>query len=284
MQLKYKDINVSLAPAKLEELGTNNTWDYYGYRQYEHDHGHKAFDSIIDIGANSGAVGLMTRIRFPTSNLYSFEPNPIGYASNVRLKSLFEKQNGRRGSGVWEVYNLGLGDGEPVYLYQDQERNDKKHLVKDIDVPAKKPALGGVFAQADGADFDGDILETITFKNLLELTNIDLTKNLSLKIDCECCETWLYSEENLNLLRNFRHIAGEMHFPPVDQEGNFIAPGHQFSQCPICVDDKTHREALNSLSDAFDVKFFKGSSHGGICHFMLTRKEDNFKGLAGVHY
>lgn len=100
MKLSYDDINTSLAPAKMEEMVTNNIWDYYVYREYDHSFGHKAFDSIIDIGANSGSVGVITRVRFPTANLYSFDPNPISYASNVRLKSLFEKTSGRRGRNL----------------------------------------------------------------------------------------------------------------------------------------------------------------------------------------
>lgn len=284
MKLSYDDIDTSLAPAKMEEMQTNNLWDYYVYREYDHSFGHKAFDSIIDIGANSGSVGLITRVRFPTANLYSFDPNPISYASNVRLKSLFEKANGRRGGGTWEVYNLGLGDGNPVYLYQDQEGNLKENLLSDVGVPAKKPALGAVFAQKEGSDFDGTTLDTITFKSLLELTKVDLTKNLSLKIDCECCESWLYSQENLNLLRKFRHIAGEIHFPPHNEQHEYIKPDHQFNQCSMCVDVKAHKDAFTSLSDVFDIKFFKGNPKKGICHVILTRKEDNIKGIAGVHY
>lgn len=284
MHLSYDDIDISLAPAKMEEMATNNLWDYYVYREYDHSFGHKAFDSIIDIGANSGSVGLITRVRFPTANLYSFDPNPIGYASNVRLKSLFEKANGKRGGGTWEVYNLGLGDGSPVYLYRDQEHNHKENLFSDIDVPGKKPALGGLFAQKEGSGFDGTTLDTITFKNLLEFTKVDLTKNLSLKIDCECCESWLYSQENLNLLRKFRHIAGEIHYPPFDPEFNSTMPPHPFNQCSMCVDVKVHKDAFNSLSDVFDIKFFKENPKKGICHVILTRKEDKIKGIAGVHY
>ena len=278
MRLQYKDIDTGKAPAKLEETCTTIQWDYYGYRFYlERD-----FDTVLDIGANSGTVGLYTHVLFPFADIHSFEPNPFGYSSNVKLRHIFSKLNGRRGAGNWEVHNFGLGDGDPVYLYQEQEGNNRKNIFSNYN-DANKPALGAIFAKVEDESDATQVLETRTFPDLLEEAEVDLDKNVSLKIDCECCESFLYTSENLDLLRKFRHVGGEIHYPPINEEGSSLAPGHQFATCDMCTSLEEHKEALNSLTDVFDLKIFKGSRRKGIAHFILTRKDDNIAGHAGVH-
>jgi len=265
MKLNYDDIDTTQV-TYLEELGPIVIKDVYGYRPYSF----KAFDTIIDIGANTGASSLFTRTLFPHADIYTFEPNPRGYASCVKLRSLFERTRERNNGGKWEVYNLGLGDGNPVYLHQEQEGNTRAGIFEDYN-KGQKPALGGVFISTDNnRDYDGEVLETMTFPDIIKMIDLDLSKNISLKIDCECCESWLYTPENIETLRNFRHIVGELHFPT---DSGF----NGFNSCPICVSREAHKEALSPMTDIFDLYYFSYSEGRGIEHFTLTRKEDNIE-------
>ena len=105
---------------------------------------------------------------------------------------------------------------------------------------------------------------------------MDLSKNISLKIDCECCESWLYAPENIEILQNFRHIAGEIHFPVEVHNGE---PRHiAFNDCPICVNREEHKEALAAIAgDSLELSFHTYYAKHGIEHFNLTRKEDNIE-------
>ena len=254
MKLEYKDINVSNLNHLSETKPIINA-DYYCYRPY----GHKFFDSIIDIGANTGTASLFCKMLFPTATIHTFEPNPRGYASCVKLRHLMGRQQGRRGAGPWHVYNLGLGDGNPVYLETEQESNTRENIFKDYN-EGGKPALGGSFAYLkDNPEYKGEVLETITFPDLIKLTNVDLNKNVSLKIDCECCEVNLYTSESIEILRHFRHIAGEIHFEN-------------------CLTKEEHLSALKEIAkDDYDLQLSQEKTH--ITHFQLTRKEDNIKGV-----
>jgi len=248
MKLEYSDIETNnLYP--LTELDTIVSSDYYAYRPY----GPKFFDAIIDIGANTGAASLFCKTLFPSATIHTFEPNPRGYASCVKLRHLM-------GQKRWHVHNLGLGDGHPVYLDTEQENNTRENIFKDFN-EGKKPALGGIFSPVkNNLDYVGDVLDTITFPDLIKLTNVDLSKNLSLKIDCEGCEVNLYTPENIEILRNFRHIAGEMHWQ--------------------CIPKEDHVAALEEIAkDDFDLQYSADDKKRHITHFQLTRKKDNIKSL-----
>ena len=270
MKLNYDDIDISQV-TYLEELGPIVIKDAYGYRPYSF----KAFDVIIDIGANAGTNSLFTRMLFPHADIYTFEPNPVGYASCVKLRTLFGKRLTKLGGGKWEVYNLGIGDGNPVYLHTEQEGNTRSGIFENYQ-RGEKPALGGVFVPTANSDYTGDVLETITFSDLTKLIDLDLSKNISLKIDCECCESWLYTPENIEILQNFRHIAGEIHFPMGIYEDD--ASPVAFDTCPICVSREEHKEALAAIAgDFLELHYHSYYAPRGIEHFNLTRKEDNIE-------
>lgn len=264
MKVEEHDVDYSMSPPYLSELKTLVQWDYFCYRDYKDE---RAFDSIIDIGCNTGTLSLFTRILFPFAGIYSFDASPAAVAATFKYKNFFNRMNGRwthkdhKNGNCWEVYNYGLGDGSPISL-QDGFYKDE-----DISNLNTSPGLGCAFVP-EAQSSNSTVIETLTLSSIIEKCNINLAYKNSIKLDCEGCECSLYTDENRKILRQFKHICGEIHFPPLDFGCNY----------------DEHYVFWSSFEDIFDYKYFKSNSRKGIGHFLLTRKEDNIVGRKNLHF
>ncbi len=258
MKIESKDVDYSVPPTYLSEIKALVTWDYFCYRNYKEE---RAFDSIIDIGCNTGTLSLFTRVLFPFAKIHSFDASPAAVSCTHKYKYFFNRMNGYK-TASWEVYNYGLGDGNPVSLRQGDYYEE--HNIVNLNT---NPHLGISFVPEDQSD-NPTTIETLTFPSLVEKCNINLNENNSIKLDCEGCECSLYTEESRKILRQFRHICGEIHFPPL-----------KFG----CYYDE-HYSFWSSFEDIFDYKYFKSNQRKGIGHFLLTRKEDNIVGRKHLHF
>ena len=95
MRVERNDVDYSVAPTYLSEVKSLITWDYFCYREYKDE---RAFDSIIDVGCNTGTLSVFARVLFPFSKIYSFDASPaaisrIEESINTR-GSLFEFAQG----------------------------------------------------------------------------------------------------------------------------------------------------------------------------------------------
>jgi FkbM family methyltransferase len=241
-----------------------------------------AFHTMIDIGVNTGSFLSAARTLFPRANIIGYEPFPKGFENSVHVKRMHygDKQCTTPPFGKITLYNKGLGDGVPLYF----NRQFRKNLRKDqsIDAHHQSP-LDSVFIPLD-ENYNPDIdftIETVTLKQIVEENEIDLSKDIYFKVDCECCESCLYNDESLEIMRNFRVIFIEAHFPPHDGNG-VVKQYHQFSQCSNCVDYHIHNNWLRSnFSDAYDIDYYRSQKGQGHGHYLLTRKEDNISSVRG---
>jgi FkbM family methyltransferase len=236
-----------------------------------------AFDTIIDIGSNTGSFISYARTMHPRADIIAYEPFPSSYASSVHIKRLYTDPPilaKYTEFGTIKVYNKGLGDGIPFYFNQKGRNQIKNPINKDFQLTP----IDGVFKPID-SDYNPDTdftVETVTLKNIVAENNLDLKSNIYLKVDCECSESSLYNQESLDIMLNFRAVFLEIHFPPHNEQQEYIKPDHQFNQCPNCLDYREHDEWIRSnFTDTHDIDYFmsgKGLGHG---HYLLTKKEDN---------
>lgn len=244
-------------PAPLSELRSLVQWDYFCYRQYSF----QDFDSILDVGCNTGTLSTFTHMLFPFAHIHSVDASPRAFVTTCKYRSFFNRMNGRHGGGKWDVYNLGLGDGNPIALKEGYYTEDEIHNTSG------KPGLGVTFVPS-GQTSNPTEIETLTLSGMIEKFGIDLEKNNSIKLDCEGGECSLYNNDSLAILKKFRHICGEIHFPP-------FTGGCSYDM---------HYSFWSSFEDDFDYVYFKSNKQSGVGHFILTRKEDNIKGYKNLHY
>ena len=241
-----------------------------------------AFHTMIDVGVNTGSFLSAARTLFPRANIIGYEPFPKGFENSVHVKRMHceDRQCTTPPFGKITLHNKGLGDGVPLY-FNRQFRNNLKQE-QPIDEHGQSP-LDSVFIPLD-ENYNPDtdfVIETVTLKQIVEENEIDLSKDIYFKVDCECCESSLYNDESLEIMRNFRVIFIEAHFPPHDNNG-VIRKYHQFSQCSNCVNYHTHNNWLRSnFKDAYDIDYYRSQKGQGHGHYLLTRKEDNISSAKG---
>ena len=231
-----------------------------------------AFHTMIDVGVNTGSFLSAARTLFPRANIIGYEPFPKGFENSVHIKRLHSADT-TPPFGKITLHNKGLGDGAPLY-FNRQFRNNLKNE-QPIEAHGESP-LDSVFIPLDenykpDTDF---VIETVTLKEIIEENNIDVSKDIYFKVDCECCESSLYNNESLEIMRNFRAIFVEAHFPPHSAAG-IVRDHHQFSQCSNCVTYHEHNNWLRSnFSDIYNIDYYRSNKGQGHGHYLLTRKED----------
>lgn len=151
---------------------------------------------FIDIGANVGIFGVISRCLFPDSFYYGFEPN------EKTFNCLYNNLLGFRDINL---FNKALGNGDTFNF-------------KTI----KKNTCGGNFLYKDENNFKNNI-KTYTLNELL--TNIDY-KNSYLKIDCEGGEEFLVNDElSEEIILSSKYCCMEIHcYDPHDIEFDHFKP------------------------------------------------------------
>lgn len=233
-----------------------------------------AFHTMIDIGVNTGSFLSAARTLFPRANIVGYEPFPKGFINSVHVKRLHSDElcNGYPFGDI-TLHNKGLGDGVPLYL----NRKGRRTLITGSVEEHNKSPLDSVFIPVDEnynpeSDF---MIETVTLSEIIAENNIDLSKDIYFKVDCECCESSLYNDESLAIMRNFRAIFLEVHFPPHNSSG-YSSPNHQFTRCPNCLDFLDQdRWIRNSFEDMYTIDYYRSSKSQGHGHYILTKKEDS---------
>lgn len=144
----------------------------------------KDFDYIIDIGANTGSFTLVSHIYFPDAKIFAYEPCDETYRKM--------KEN------LHDFYNINfihkaLGDGRNLFLK----------------VNGRKTAGTNQFIKEDNG---GEMQISVTLKDIITDNNIDMNKNVLLKIDTEGGEECLLTNEYNEILKKCRHFTFEAHF------------------------------------------------------------------------
>ena len=103
MRVERKDVDFNIPPTYLSEVRSLITWDYFCYRNYKDE---RAFDSIIDVGCNTGTLSVFARVLFPFSRIYSFDASPAAISCTYKYTQFFNRMEACGAS--WDVYNYGL--------------------------------------------------------------------------------------------------------------------------------------------------------------------------------
>jgi len=204
--------------------------DVYVIKSYKEED----FDYIIDIGGNTGTFTLMSHMHFPNAKIFSYEPCVPSY--RVMCENL-------KGFCNLTIINKALGDGRCLYLK----------------VFGKETSTGNQFIEENNGQHK---TKSVTLLDIISNNNIDLSKNILLKIDCEGGEKYLLSNEYNDILRRCKHIAMEVHFK--------CSRNKEFDWLPEWLDYK------NWIYDVFDktynILYHKSNKHKGYGIYALTKK------------
>ncbi len=165
------------------------------------------YSTIVDVGANYGFFALFARVLFPKARIVCFEPNPVTYAGLVtNLANL----------GI-ETHCIALGDGTPVDLVPNRHTSDSG-------------SCKSVASTADTAT------PSMRLDDLLKFANVDVTKDVMLKIDCEGAERFALDHPgSYEALQKAKRWMMEIHYsqklwPECPDRAAFEAWWHQFEK------------------------------------------------------
>jgi len=203
--------------------------DIYEIRQYGIDF----FDYILDIGSNIGSFSILSGILHRSASVFSIEPSPENYKNlknNINLHKNIK------------IKSYALADDESMPFKEDFNSLGR-HLTKN--------EKGDIF------------IPTKTLRQIIDDCNIDLSKKICFKCDCEGGERFLLDQKSTNILKKFYHIGMEIHF--VKSNGVPIYPG--------CLEYKNYRDWINeNFTNTHKIKYKKSNKHKGYGHYILSRK------------
>jgi FkbM family methyltransferase len=154
--------------------------DGYRIKKYQK----KDFDYIIDIGANTGTFTLISHICFPDAKIFAYEPCTKTYQKLIENLHDFSNIN---------FIHKAFGDGGDLFLkVNDRERDATNQFIKE--------------------DTGKEKQKSVTLKDILTDNNIDMNKNVLLKIDIEGGEECLLTNEYNDILKKCKHFTFEAHF------------------------------------------------------------------------
>lgn len=189
--LKYNNINFQYCYDTLDPSGKGCIREivkHDEYRLYKYFNKNGVF---IDIGGNHGICSIILSKQNPKGKIFILEPDPILIE---KIKHNIEINNCKNVT----IISKGLGSGENVTLTAGGKCSGANStIVNNISIFKEKQK-----------GYKSEIVETITFDNLLttfNISNIEL-----LKIDCEGGEYYLYDSEKFrsSIVKN---LVGEFH-------------------------------------------------------------------------
>jgi FkbM family methyltransferase len=186
-------------------------------------------DIIVDIGSNIGLFTLSTEFKY--SKCYVIEPSPSNF------KCLKE--------------NLQLGIDKTIFI---NEAISNRNTISNM-----SDTGGSGIIKTDG--IVNSILNR-TYSNFIK--NYKIEKIDFLKIDCEGGEYFVFSKENVNLLKNIKSITGEFHIVSTNNNINFT-----FGPDNTLIKKENVLETLDVLDNLFDVIYT--SVDGIIIHNIRDR-------------
>ena len=163
--------------------------DFYKIREYHQT----SFDYVIDIGANVGQFTLMSYILFPYAKIISYEPCIETY--KVLCENMADLPV--------VLINKAVGDGQPLYF----KPSGSKSLT----------CVGNLFKKNDTGNYK---IESVTVETLFKYHDIDTSKNILMKINCEGGEQYILQDKYKDILLKCKHLAMDLHFQ-CDRNRNF---------------------------------------------------------------
>lgn len=205
--------------------------DGYKLKQYQKDD----FDYIIDIGANSGAFSLLSHIYFPNAKVYAYEPCEATYQKM--------KENLIDFHGI-NLINKAFGSGEDLFLK----------------VNGKAVAGTNQFVKEDTGN---QKQKSVTLEEIIINNEIDMDKNVLLKIDIEGGEECLLNNRYNEILKKCKHFTFEAHFK-CRKVRNFdnLPEWSVYNDWVYRVFEKTH-----------NILYHMSRKAGGYGLYVLNRKE-----------
>lgn len=153
------------------------------------------FDLMIDIGTNVGMFSLPFSFLYTNSDIFAFEP--VEDLFEAYKETMAHKNIDKRNNSKCHVYNLAVSeDDKDLYL--------NKHF--------KKNNLGLSTTNSEPINEDNILVKTISLKSIINRFDIDYKNlNIFLKADCEGCENYFLTNNNIELLKYFTQISFEVH-------------------------------------------------------------------------
>jgi len=199
-----------------------------------------AFDYVIDIGANTGQFSLFTRLLFPLAAIHSYEPCSITYNLLCENLSGFERIN---------IVNKALGNGEPFYFKPSGGRS--------------QTCTGNMFKPYDTSGYK---IDSITLDNIFK--DIDTTKNVLLKIDCEGGEIYIMDDKYNDILQSCKQAVIEIHFNPISK------PEEKFSNFRDLPDWEVYNDWIHGVfENTHDIIYHYSNKHKGVGHYVMKIKK-----------
>ena len=213
----------------------------------------EGLDYIIDIGSHVGGFMAIAKILFPAAKVIAYEPFQGSYEASHNMAGIIHggfKHHKDPGFPLTVVHKKALGNGDPVSLHPDWKIGWNW--------------LGSLFSPAsDGGP--GEVIESVTLQDIINENQVDLTKKVFVKVDCECGEYHLMNDESVNILRQCHHIFVEVHFP-----GTNVGLFHEH---PECVEWEEHDSWIRgNYADIFNIEYLRSNRHKGYGHYRLVRK------------
>jgi len=186
----------------------------------------KDISSVIDIGSCLGEVSFSCKFLFPTAKIVAVE------ATSTTFKFL---SHNLKGTGI-HIENSGIwhSDGEDLFIEKISKRN-----------------IGQNKTRTDNNSKSCETCKSKTIRTLIEDYNIDLSKKVFLKLDCEGCEVSILND--IDLCKSMFQISMELH--------NLYENYEMFS------------EFLNKLSDTHDIIYGRLKKRRIPIEIVLRRKQ-----------
>lgn len=195
------------------------------------------FDCLVDIGACVGEISLKVSKRNNNVQIYCYEPNKINYANLEKAT----KDNSK-----FKLFNVALGDGTKMYM-RSHKRKDSHVIIKE----------NGEYEVA-----------TQRLSDMFQENEIDTTKKVAVKIDCEGGERYIIGHiESEKCLIECEHVIIEVHFK---HEVIGTDPNPQWQTYPSLEEyDKWIRDLFDNTHE---ILYWNESKREGYGHFVLTKK------------
>lgn len=202
-----------------------------------------AFDYVIDIGANTGQCASFCKFLFPLATIFSYEPCAESY--KILCENLTGLDRMKR-MGPIIFINKALGDNSDLYFSPSGA--------------SSLTCLGNAFKKHDTSYYK---VKSVSIDNIFKENNIDTSKNILLKVDCEGGERYLMDDKYIPILSTCKQISMEVHFSDYSKFHNFI-------DLPKWA---VYNEWIYRVfNDTHDILYHCGLKRKGVGVYVLTRK------------
>lgn len=204
--------------------------DVYMIRKCEED----AFDYIVDIGGNAGTFTLVSHIKFPKALIFTYEPAISTY--KVMHENLRRFRN-------MKLFNKALGDGNPMFI-------------RDVWYPTSRLIR---FVEEDTGNYK---IDSSTMVDIFKDNDIDIDKNILVKMDCEGGEKVLLNNKSNEILKKCKQISMEVHFKcPKTRYFDDLPEWKDYNNWVHDVFEETH-----------DILYHNSNKNTGLGTYVVTLK------------